>query len=132
MPSIKIGIPPFVINVSAEDLKSVWNRILKPSFKLLVFLGTLVVPNGVIVWLFLYRAAENPNRLAEPPVFLSLIAQATIVISLYTVIWGMWLYPRLRPLLLGQKQSVQQSSGSSQARADSAQKLNIEPDDEEH
>jgi hypothetical protein len=59
-------------------LKPLWNKILKPSMKLLAFLGTQIIPNGIIVWLLLYVAAKNSNRLMEPLVFLSLIAQATI------------------------------------------------------
>jgi hypothetical protein len=61
-------------------LKQVW-EILKPSIKYLAFLGSQIIPNGAIMWIFLYRAAENSNRLAEPQVFLLLVGEATIVLS---------------------------------------------------
>lgn len=79
-------------------LKPVWNMILKPLLKLLIFLGTVVVPTGIILWLFMELAAKNHSRLGEQLVFLSLVSQPTVLISLYALFWGMWLYPRLRPL----------------------------------
>ena len=107
-------------------LKPLWYKILKPSIKLLAFLGTQIIPNGIIVWILLYSAAGNSIRLAEPQVFLSLITQATVAVSLYAIVWGIWLCPWLRPLLVNQKRSAQQSSGSNQLDADKKQESDIE------
>jgi len=107
-------------------VKPFWSKVLKPCVKILIFMGTQVVPNGIIVWTVLYRAAENSNRLTEPSVFLSLIAQATIFISLYAIVWGMWLFPWLQPLLVMQKRKAQQLSSSSQPNAKNKQKSDIE------
>lgn len=88
-------------------LKPLWNRVLKPFTKLVAFLTSLIIPNGLIIWFFLDLAVKNQNRLGERMVILVLIAQSTTTISLYTLLWGMWLYPLLRSLLRTQKQVVQ-------------------------
>ena len=125
--------------VLKPSLKPLWNKILKPGVKLIAFLGTLVIPTGAIVWLFLYKAAVNSNRLGEPLVFLFVIAQVTGFTSLYAIIWARWICPWLRPLLLDwvpsilkRKQGVQQSSGGNQASEGSAQRLKIESEDTKH
>ena len=82
-----------------------WNKILLPLAKFLAFLGILVIPIGVIVWFFFDLAARNSNRLEEHIVFLALIAQVTVAVSVYALFWGIWVYPRLR-FLLARKQPV--------------------------
>jgi len=107
-------------------LKQVW-EILKPSIKYLAFLGSQIIPNGAIMWIFLYSAAENSNRLAEPQVFLLLVGEVTIALSLCAVFWGMWFYPSLlRPLFVKQGRNVQSLPSSNQPSTDHKQEPNIE------
>jgi hypothetical protein len=62
-------------------------KILKPFLLFLLFLATVLIPNGAIIWLLMYATAENANRITEPETFLSLVAQATAVVSIYTFVW---------------------------------------------
>ncbi len=76
---------------------------LMPAIKILVFLATQIIPNGIIVWAWLYVAADYADRLTEPGVFLSLVGQEVTLIVSYNLIWGIWLYPKLKILLLTNK-----------------------------
>ena len=96
-----------------EVLKSLIVRVLF----CILFLATAVIPTGSIVWFFMYLAAENSNRIRESVVFLSLIAQLTAAVSLYVFLWGMWLYPRLKPWFRNQVRSILKSSEKGQAQA---------------
>lgn len=107
-------------------VKPFWNKVLKPCVKILIFVGTQVIPISIIVWIMLYVAATNSDRLTEPSVFLSLIVQATMLISLYSIGWGMWIWPfLLQPLFVKQKRNVQQLS-SNQQDSDNGQEPSIE------
>ena len=75
--------------------------------RFLVFLAILTVPNLLIIWSALYVAALNHDRLWEAGVFLALVAQVTVAVSLYTFLWGVWLYPKLRLLVKKPKRSTQ-------------------------
>lgn len=85
-------------------------KFLKPLLALIVFLGTIIIPNGLLVWLWLYVAGMNSNRIGETRVFLSLITQLTAAVSVYTFCWGKWLYPKLNPWLKGQLRNTKPSS----------------------
>ena len=88
-----------------QNAFKLWSKILWPLIKILTFMGTLAVPIGIIVWVFMNLAAENPGRLDEQVVVLSLVGQATVSIFLYALFWGMMLCPKIRFLL---KWSTQQ------------------------
>jgi hypothetical protein len=91
-------------------------KVLKPLIVCVLFLATVIVPAGSMAWFFTYLAAENSNRIKEPVVFLSLVAQSTAAVSLYAFFWGMWLYPRLKPWFRNQVRSVPQPSEEGQAQ----------------
>ena len=74
-------------------------KFLKPLLAILVFVGTIVIPNGFLVWNWMYAATSNANRLGETQVFNWLIVQLTFFVSAYTFCWGKWFYPRLAPWL---------------------------------
>ena len=82
-----------------KRLGPMWNRLQKPLLTLLIYLTTVVIPNGLMVWMFMYVAAQNTDRIRQPIVFLLLTLELTAAISLYTVFWSLWLYPKLRPWL---------------------------------
>jgi membrane protein implicated in regulation of membrane protease activity len=95
-------------------LKPTWNKLRKPLWILLVLLATVVIPDGIMVWLVMYISAQNIDRVREPTVFLSLTFQLTAALSLYTVFWGLWLYPKLKPWLRPQMRNVTELSISKQ------------------
>lgn len=69
---------------------------------LLAYLGaaaTILVPNSVLVYVWMYAATANSNRLGEAQVFVALTVQLSLFVSLYTFAWGKWIYPRLSPWL---------------------------------
>ncbi len=109
---------------------------LKPStkyLKYLVIIATQIVPVGVVIWYFMYWAAENSGRLTEPVVFLLLVAESTMLISLYEFIWGVWFYPRLKSLPVKREQNEPQLPLVSQPSTDNKQEPNIEsPSSEEY
>ena len=72
--------------------------ILKPFIKLLSFIFSLVVPNGVLVSSYFYLAGLYPHRLSENFFFISLVAQLIIGVSLYAFVWGKWIYPKLEDM----------------------------------
>ncbi len=71
----------------------------------LVVIATQIFPTGMVIWYFMYWAAENSGRLTEPVVFLLLVAELTILVSLYELLWGVWFYPRLKSLLVKRTQN---------------------------
>ena len=82
-------------------LSALWKLVksLKPAINFLAFLGTQIIPNGFIVWFWLYHSALNANRLTEPVVFLSLVGEELAALVIYNLFWGIWLYPRIKFLL---------------------------------
>jgi hypothetical protein len=91
-------------------------RMLRPLIVCVLFLATVIVPSGSIVWFFMYVAAENSNRINESIIFLSLVAQLSAAVSLYTFLWGMWLYPSLKPWFRNQVRSIPKSSEEGQVQ----------------
>jgi hypothetical protein len=72
---------------------------LKPCINVIAFLGTQIIPNGLIVWYLLYLSAINTHRITKPNILLLLVLQATAAIVIYNLIWGIWLYPKIKKLL---------------------------------
>lgn len=68
---------------------------LKPFLSPMVFWGSILVPQGMIVWYWMYLAAINANRIAESRVFIWLVIQLTLLISAYTFAWSKWVFPKL-------------------------------------
>lgn len=79
-------------------------KLLPPSWKAflgllgerLVYALSLVAPLAALVWRFLYVAGINAGRLSEPLVFYLLVAEQTILISLYIYAWVKWISPWLK------------------------------------
>jgi hypothetical protein len=82
-----------------RNMVKLWNYILWPFARVLVFLGTLAIPLGFIMWYFIDLAAANSSRLDEQVVIVSLVGQATVVVFLYALLWGVLLCPKIRFLL---------------------------------
>ncbi len=93
-----LGAVTTLLKLIIEILRIVPPGILKKCLKYLAMIATQIAPIGMVIWYFMYKAAENSNRLTELVVFLLLIAESTILISLYEVIWGVWFLPKLKPV----------------------------------
>lgn len=83
-------------------------KSLKPFLGPVVVWGTIVVPYGLLIWYWMYIAVINSTRIGEKQVFISLIIQLTLLISIYTFCWGKWIYPKLKQWL--EKQSINNQS----------------------
>ena len=98
--------------------KPFWDKAGRRMFAVATVPASVIVPDGFLAWLFLYVAAENADRIREPAAFLSLTLEMVVVVSGYTLVWGMWLYPRLRPWVKRQIQSRPQPSASERSEDD--------------
>ena len=105
-------------------LRPTWNKLQKPILIFLIVLATVGIPDGFMVWLVMYVVAQNADRIRDPTVFLSLTFQLTVILSLYTVFWGLWLYPRLKPWLTSHTRNVREVSRDKQAHG---QEKNVQP-----
>ncbi len=95
-----------LLKAIVEVLKALKELKLSTKFlKYLVVTATQIVPTGIVIWYFMYWAAENSGRLTEPVVFLLLVAELTLLISLYELLWGVWFYPGLKSLLEKREQN---------------------------
>ena len=106
---IVVGLLTAVIKL-IEQIKILWSN-LKPAIKYLVLLVTQIIPTGIVVWYYMYWAVQYHDRFTEPVVFLLLIAEPTILIIVYEMFWGTWLYPKLLSFAR-QKANARQSSGA--------------------
>lgn len=87
-----------------EALKQLFERLPKQLVEFLVYAPAIVIPYFAIVWWFFYLAGLSPERLSEPGFFWAVVAQPTIGVSIYTYVWGRWIYPTLQRIL-GQSNS---------------------------
>lgn len=69
--------------------------VLKGLVSVLLFLS-LAIPNGLFVWFMVFQIGKNPRQILEPAIFFLVILQITILVSIYSFIWGFWLVPFLR------------------------------------
>lgn len=89
--------------VFKQIIKPLWIKAIKPYGKLCVAFASLFVPNGLFIGglLFLvaryYWEADSLDMiLTDRSLFLKLIAAQALLVSLYSCIWGIWLYPKMR------------------------------------
>lgn len=68
---------------------------LRPVVRPMSIIGSVLIPQGLLAWYYIYLAAINSHRIREGRVFVSLVMQMTVLGSLYTVIWAKWIYPAL-------------------------------------
>ncbi len=102
---------------SKKYLKPFWTAILKPFLKLFVASITLIVPMGYIIWLLLYWIVRNRNIFTESIVLVQLVMLPTVFISLYALLWGIVIYPKLiLPRFKKQQLSTPQTLGNNQSK----------------
>lgn len=95
-----------------EKLNQFWIRVHPALKKPLVFIAQEIIPNGIIIWIWYYVAAVNARRLAEPQVFLLLVAYTTLSIVSYNIFWRRWIYPKLIILLRDNRGNNQVAGGT--------------------
>lgn len=95
--SIVVALLTVVIQL-IEKSKELWS-ISRPATKYLLWLTTQVIPIGMVIWYYMYWAVEYSERFTEPGVFLLLIAEPTVIVVCYEVVWGTWLYPKILSLV---------------------------------
>lgn len=87
-------------------------KALRPYFRIIFTVASLIIPHGMTVWIFIYRTAEASNNLrGNPSGFLFLIALLSGFSIFYTVVWG-WCVWRLYPKLRGQPENQLQKSAT--------------------
>jgi hypothetical protein len=69
-----------------ELAKPVWRRMAE-------LLLTVVAPIGLMVWSVLYVAGANSQSLSEPSIFYLLVFGLTLAVSIYALVWRLWIYP---------------------------------------
>jgi hypothetical protein len=72
-----------------------YKTMLRVSIFLLFFLS-IAVPNGILVWFMMFLVGQNLGQILSPTVFYSIILQTTLLVSIYSFLWGVWLAPLLR------------------------------------
>lgn len=112
----KIGLVGTLLGAIVLALKYLTDiyRLLRPYLALIIFLGTIVIPNSLIVWYGLYIAAINSSRMGEAGVFFLLAAQLTAATSIYTFFWGKWFYPSLSSWLKRQFKEIKSPSAQTE------------------
>jgi hypothetical protein len=77
-----------------DKIAELWGK-LKPLIQYLILLSTQILPVGAIVWYYMYWAVQYHDRFTDRGVFLLLISEPTLLIVIYEMFWGTWLYPKL-------------------------------------
>jgi hypothetical protein len=74
---------------------SVLYRSLLNGIIYLLYFSSLAIPNGLLVWFMVFQVGKNARQLLNPAVFFSVIVQITMLVSVYSFVWGVWLAPLL-------------------------------------
>ena len=92
----------------------VWKKLLMPSLKVFVAPATLIIPNGLIIGLLMHRVAifyfeagSLDFVITNSRVFLSLVGWQTFLVSLYSFLWTILVYPRVRRWFVKKKPDPQ-------------------------
>lgn len=96
MPTVKIGISPVQIELETDDLKLIWNKLLKPFLKWGIVFLTLLAPYGTAIWALLYWSLQNLVLVRNWIFYIQIISGVALLFSLYTFIWAKYFYPRLQ------------------------------------
>lgn len=94
-----------------------WQKLLKPLLKIVVFVLSLALPNGLIIGLlfrhvafFYWKKNSLEFMVANPTVFLQLIILQTVLVSVYSFLWAIFLYPKLRTYLFHKPNKEQKTT----------------------
>lgn len=97
------------IQSNARHSVSLWQR-LKPTIKLLLAEASLVLPNALIVGLIMHQVAiyyfDAGNLdliVTNSTLFLSLVAAQACLVSLYSFLWGIFVYQRIHSWMVSEQ-----------------------------
>jgi hypothetical protein len=84
-------------------IKPAWFKIMKPFLKFTIASATLVLPNAFMIGFpyyslarFYWEIGSIDYIITNQIVFVGLITLQTVLVSLYSLLWGVFLYPRVR------------------------------------
>ena len=103
---------PFLKWIQRRMLKPVWNGPVKPLVKLLIAIASIVVPNGLFIgfWTFYignyyFQIGMADYLVTNPAVFWQLLAWQTGLVSIYSFLWAIFLYPKIKGYFVFWKKS---------------------------
>ena len=96
-------LKPMLEWLQKRILRPMWKRPVKPIAKLIVAIATLMIPNGFFIGFltfnvagYYFEAGSVDYIITNPAVFWQLLAWQTALVSLYSFLWAILLYPRLK------------------------------------
>jgi hypothetical protein len=91
-----------LFSITRKFLWSLWQR-LKPALRVIVAAASLILPNALIVGLIMHQVAiyyfeagSLDLIVTNSTLFLSLVSTQACLVSLYSFLWGIFVYPKLR------------------------------------
>lgn len=98
-----------IFKATRDPLASLWQR-LKPAMKFLLAAASLVLPNALIVGLlthqvalYYFDAGSLDLIVTDRSLFLSLVGAQACLVSLYSFLWAIFVYPRMRQWIGSQR-----------------------------
>lgn len=95
-------------------LEPLWMKGVRPILRVVIALATLIIPNGLIVGFLMHRistyyfdAGSLDLVITNSRVFLSLVGWQTLLVSLYSLLWTILVYPRVRRWFISEKSDSQ-------------------------
>ncbi|HET8671277.1 MAG TPA: hypothetical protein VFM05_11815 [Candidatus Saccharimonadales bacterium] len=93
-------------------LKPAWNGPVQPLVKLILAMASIIIPNAAFIgfWTFIvagyYSKIGRPDYLVTNPiVFWRLLAWQTALVSIYSFLWAILLYPKIKTWFVFWKKS---------------------------
>ena len=103
---------PFLRWIHSRIVNPVWNGPLKPLVKLFIAIASIVIPNGLFIgfWTFYigdyyYQMGMADYIVTNPAVFWQLLAWQTALVSIYSFLWAIFLFPKVKAWFVFRKKS---------------------------
>lgn len=103
---------PFLSWFRRRVLKSAWDGPVKPLAKLVTATASMAVPNGFFIGFWTFNVASYYFEMGRvdylvtsPTVFWQLLAWQTALVSIYSFLWAILLYPKIRTWFVFWKRS---------------------------
>lgn len=91
-------------------VKPLWKRVLRPSLKVVGAPASLIVPNLLIIGFlthkvatYYFEAGSLEFVITNSRVFYSLVGWQALLVSLYSFLWTLFVYPRVRRWFVREK-----------------------------
>jgi hypothetical protein len=90
--------------------RPLWEKAVRPLLKIVVAPATLVLPNAFIIGFLMHKVATYYFEagslefvITNSRVFFSLVGWQALLVSLYSFLWALFVYPRVRRWFVGEK-----------------------------